>query len=151
MLLEEDALAVVADFLLKNDGVVETLERRAPERPSRGRSLTDTLSGRVREAPFIMFDLHAKEVALRVDQEITFQKQSRFGGVWNDGVRNADGLPVVQDLFRVQLSQRTETGLLIQFDRGQCVKGSRDPLEEGHRSDCAPSLLDTASLSGEQP
>ncbi len=86
-----------------------------------------------------MFDLHTKQVALRVDQEITFQKQSRFGGMRNDGVSEADGLPVVQDLLRVQLSQHTETGLLIQFNRGQGVKSSRDPLEEGHRFPCAPS------------
>ena len=116
MFFKEDALAVVADLLLNDEGIVEALERRARERLFRGRSLPDTFPWWVIQAAFVMFDLHAKQVPLCVDQEITFQKQSRFGGMRNDGVRNADGLSVVKDMFRVQLSQRTETGLLVQFD-----------------------------------
>ncbi len=116
MFLEKNTLTVVADFLLYNDGVIEALERRVRERPSGRRYLPDTLPCWVIQATFVTFDLYAKQVALRVDQEITFQKQSRFGGVWNDGVRNADGLPVVQDLLSTQLSQGTETELLIQFN-----------------------------------
>jgi hypothetical protein len=116
MFLEKNTLTVVADFLLYNDGVIETLGRRVRERPSGRRYLPDTLPWWVIQATFVMFDLHAKQATLCVDKEITLQKQSRSGGMRNDGIRDADGLPVVKDLLSVQLSQGTETGLLIQFD-----------------------------------
>lgn len=92
MFLEKNTLAVVADLLLNGGGVIEALSRWVRERSSRRQHLSDALPGRVVEATFVVFDLHAKQTALRVDEKVTFQKHSWFGGMRNDGVIETDTL-----------------------------------------------------------
>jgi len=130
--LGEDALAVVADLLLKDAAVVVAVDDRLRNgAAAKDTSLLDlhrpVLWG-IRDATLIVLDLHTEQVSPRIHQEIGLQRVPRLGGMGNDRVANPTALAVVNDLGGILLAECAYFGPVVEFDMGERGKCPREAI-----------------------
>src|SRR5215470_6741921 len=123
VLLGEDSLTVVPDLLLEDAAVVvavdDGLRNGAAAKSASLLDLHRLVLWGIRDAAFVVLNLHAEQVSPCIHQEIGFQCVARLGGMGDDRVANPSALAVVNEPCGILLAESAYFRPVVEFDMGE--------------------------------